>query len=138
MFFYFFFLLFLSSLFFFEAVFGHLFFFKNSEKSVSGRLGGTPPVGKNAFREGLAPRSLPRHVWEAILRRSWEPSWGSKFYFFVKKKFKRASERLRERFLGGSETGLKIRDSWEAFLIDFWTVSGAPGGGNMWFPYWQG
>ena len=58
---------------------------KNSEKSVSGRLGGTLPVGKNAFLEVLAARSLPRHVSESILRRCWDPSWGSKFCFYVNK-----------------------------------------------------
>ena len=107
-------------------------------KNLPPEGGGTPPVAKKRFREASARRPSPRPLLEAILVPCWGPSWGSKFYFFVKKKFKRASERLRERFLGGSETGLKIRDSWEAFLIDFWTVSGAPGGGKMWFPYWQG
>ena len=77
------------------------FFFKNREKSVSGRLGGTPPVGKNAFREVLAARSLPRHVSESILRRCWDPSWGSKFYIYVKKPSYEGSKRGPEAFLKG-------------------------------------
>ena len=60
-------------------------FLQKITKNRSPGGGGTPPVGKHAFREVLAPRSLPRHVSEVILRRSWDPSWGSKFDFDVKK-----------------------------------------------------
>ena len=123
MFFFFFFLLFLSSLFFFEAVFGHLFFFKNREKSVSGRLGGTPPVGKNAFREVLAARSLPRHVSESILRRCWDPSWVSKFYIYVKKPSSEGSKRGPEAFLKGvkkgPQEGMLLRSIFPRFLEHF-------------------
>ena len=88
-----------------------IFLQKKFKKSVSGRLGGTPPVGKNAFREVLAARSLPRHVSESILRRCWDPSWGSKFYFYVKKPFQEGSKRGPEAFLKGVKKDLKKEGS---------------------------
>ena len=112
-----------------EALLYMLFFLSKSSKIWS--RGGSE-VSKRGLRETLAARPLPRPPLEAILRPSWGPSWEPKFYFFVEKKFKRPSGRLRGRFLGGPKKCLKIESSWKRFLIDFWSISGAPGGAKMW------